>query len=56
MERACNIGTKGIRRRFWLGVVLIVVGVLASFLDRSYLGQVVAFFGFLSFFQAQDGT
>lgn len=56
MENACNIGSKGIRRRMWLGLALITVGVVASFLDRSFLGQVVAFFGFLSFFQAQEGT
>lgn len=56
MEKACNIGSRGIRRRFWLGVPLIAIGVVASFLDRSFFGQVIAFFGFLSFFQAQDGT
>ena len=39
-----------------LGIPLILVGTIASFVDRSYLGQVVAFFGFLSIFQALEGT
>jgi len=56
MENACNIGNQGIRRRLWLGVPLIAIGAVASFLHPSFLGQVVAFFGFLSFFQAREGT
>ena len=56
MDQACNIGSRGIKRRLWLGAPLVVIGVVASFLDRSFLGQVVAFFGFLSVFQAMDGT
>ena len=39
-----------------LGIPLVLVGIIASFVDRSFLGQVVAFFGFLSLFQALDGT
>ena len=56
MENARNIGPRGARRRLWLGVPLIVIGVVASFVDRSFFGQVIAFFGFLSYFQAQEGT
>jgi hypothetical protein len=56
MEQICNIGPKGVRKRMWLGIPLIAVGVIASFLDKSFFGQVIAFFGFLSFFQATDCT
>lgn len=56
MQAQCNIGEQGIRRRLWIGAVLVVVGVMASFLHRSFLGQVVVFFGFLSLFQGADGT
>ena len=56
MGEACNINVRGRKKRLILGVPLIVVGVVASFLSKSFLGQVVAFFGFLSVFQALDGT
>lgn len=56
MSTACNINTRGRRRRLYLGVPLLVVGTIASFMDRSFLWQVVAFFGFLSLFQALEGT
>lgn len=56
MEGACNINARGRQKRLILGVPLIVAGVVASFLSKSFLGQVVAFFGFLSVFQALDGT
>jgi hypothetical protein len=56
MPDACNINVRGRKKRLILGVPLIVVGVAASFLSKSFLGQVVAFFGFLSVFQALDGT
>lgn len=56
MEQICNIGPRGVRKRMWLGIPLIAVGVVASFLDKSFFGQVIAFFGFLSFFQATDCT
>ena len=56
MAAACNINARGRKKRLILGVPLIIVGVVASFLSKSYLGQVVAFFGFLSVFQALDGT
>ncbi len=51
-----NIGPRRIRRHLWIGGPLLIAGSVASFLDRSYLGQVVAFFGFLSVFQALDRT
>jgi hypothetical protein len=56
VEPTCNIGERGIRQRLWLGAILVIGGVIASFLDRSFWGQVVQFFGFLSFFQGVDGT
>jgi hypothetical protein len=56
MASACNINSRGRKKRLILGVPLLVVGVVASFLSKSYLGQVVAFFGFLSIFQALEGT
>lgn len=56
VESSCNIGERGIRRRLWLGAILVIAGVVASFLHRSFLGQVVVFFGFLSLFQGIDGT
>lgn len=56
MDGACNINARGRQKRLVLGVPLIVIGVVASFLSKSFLGQVVAFFGFLSVFQALEGT
>lgn len=56
MEGACNINARGRQKRLILGVPLIIIGVVASFMSKSFLGQVVAFFGFLSVFQALDGT
>ena len=56
MANTCNIGNQGLRKRFWLGAPLVVIGVIASFVSRSYLGQVVVFFGFLSVYQAHAGT
>ena len=56
MQGACNINVRGRQKRLILGVPLIIIGVVASFMSRSFLGQVVAFFGFLSVFQALDGT
>lgn len=56
VESTCNIGERGIRRRLWLGAILVIAGVISSFLDRSFWGQVVLFFGFLSFFQGVEGT
>jgi hypothetical protein len=56
MDPHCNIGDRGIRRRLWIGAVLVIAGVMASFLDRSFLGQVVLFFGFLSLFQGVEGV
>ena len=53
---ACNINVRGRKQRLILGVPLIIIGVVASFWSKSFLGQVVAFFGFLSVFQALDGT
>ena len=51
-----NIGDAGVRKRMMIGVPLLIIGVVASFLSRSFLGQVVVFFGFLSIFQALDRT
>lgn len=51
-----NIGDNGVRKRLMIGVPLLVIGVAASFLSRSFLGQVVVFFGFLSIYQALDRT
>lgn len=56
MPIACNINRRGRKKRMILGIPLILVGVIGSFLDRSFLWQVCAFFGFLSVFQAVDGT
>ena len=56
MAEACNINVRGRKKRLILGVPLIIAGVVASFISKSFLGQVVAFFGFLSVFQALDGT
>ena len=56
MAEACNINDRGRKKRMILGIPLILVGTIASFVDRSFLGQVVAFFGFLSVFQALEGT
>lgn len=53
---ACNIAPRGRRRRRAIGMVLITAGVVWSFLDRNFLANVLAFFGFLSWFQAQTGT
>ncbi len=53
---ACNIGPRGARRRMILGVPLILVGVVGSFFTKSFLWQVVAFMGFLSFYQATART
>lgn len=55
-EAACNIGGKGRRQRYLIGAVLLAVGITGSFLSKSFLSQVVAFFGFLSFFQAREGV
>lgn len=54
--QVCNINVRGRKKRLILGVPLLVIGVVASFWSKSFLGQVVAFFGFLSVFQALDGT
>ncbi len=51
-----NIGAKGIHNRLVIGVPLLIAGAIASFLNPSFLGQVVAFFGFLGIFQARDRT
>jgi hypothetical protein len=56
VTQACNINPAGQKKRLVLGIPLVVIGTIASFVDRSFLGQVVAFFGFLSLFQALDGT
>ena len=56
MAEACNINVRGRKKRLILGVPLVIVGVVASFLSKGYLGQVIAFFGFLSMFQALEGT
>ena len=53
---SCNIGPRGVRKRLFLALPLLVAGGVTSFLSRSFLGQVVAFFGFLSLFQALDRT
>jgi hypothetical protein len=55
MAEACNISERGRKQRMILGIPLILIGTIASFVDRSFLGQVVAFFGFLSVFQAREG-
>ena len=55
-NQTCNIGPRGVRKRLLLSIPLLGAGIAASFLTRSFLGQVVAFFGFLSLFQALDQT
>jgi len=52
----CNIGPEGRRKRLILAVPLLLIGVVASFLSRSFLGQAVAFFGFLTWYQSQEGV
>jgi hypothetical protein len=56
MVEACNIGGRGIRKRIWIGIPLIAIGIVWSMLSRSFFAQVVAFFGFLSLYQALDST
>lgn len=51
-----NIGEQGVRKRWMIGIPLLAIGVVASFVSKSFLGQVVAFFGFLSIYQALDRT
>lgn len=53
---AYNIGPSQRKRRLWIGVPLLLAGLVASFLSKSFLGQMVAFFGFLSIFQAESGV
>jgi hypothetical protein len=55
-DPVCNIGWKGRRQRYVIGAVLLAVGIVGSFLSKSFLSQAVAFFGFLSFFQAREGV
>lgn len=55
-DAACNIGWKGRRQRYVIAAVLLTVGIVGSFLSKSFLSQVVAFFGFLSYFQAREGV
>ena len=42
--------------KMMLAIPLLVVGIVGSFLHKSFLSQVVAFFGFLSLYQALDRT
>lgn len=51
-----NIGPSGQRKRMMIGIPLILVGVIGSFTSKSFLSQAVAFFGFLSYFQAHEKT
>lgn len=53
---ACNIGPGQRKRRLWIGIPLLAVGIIGSFLSKSFLSQMVAFFGFLSLFQADSGV
>jgi len=53
---ACNIGPQGRRKRLIMAVPLLLIGVIASFLSRSFLGQAVAFFGFLAWYQSLEGV
>ena len=52
----CNIGGQGRRKRMVLAIPLLAIGIVASFLDRSFWGQVIAFFGFLLYFQSTAGV
>ena len=40
-----NIGASGQRKRLIIGIPLILVGVVGSFMSKSFLSQAVAFFG-----------
>lgn len=51
----CNIGAQQRRRRYMVGIPLLIVGVLGSFWTKSFLWQIIAFFGFLGWFQGQRG-
>jgi Inner membrane protein YgaP-like, transmembrane domain len=52
----CNIGGKQRRLRLIVGVPVLLVGFIGSLFNDNFFWQAVAFFGFLSIFQAQAGT
>jgi hypothetical protein len=52
----CNIGPSGQRKRMIIAIPLIAAGIIGSFLSKSFVSQAVAFFGFLSYFQATGKT
>lgn len=52
----CNIGPGQRRKRLVVGLPLLIGGFLGSLFSANFIWQAVAFFGFLSLFQAQAGT
>ena len=56
MDAACNIGPSQRRRRLWIGLPLLVVGGIASFLTAGWWPLPLVFVGFLGVFQARAGT
>jgi hypothetical protein len=56
LETACNIGPSQQRRRLIVGMPLLFAGVVASFLTRSVLAQLIAFLGLLTVLQVPTQT
>jgi predicted tellurium resistance membrane protein TerC len=52
----CNIGPQQRKRRMNVGIGLVVIFTITSFLSKSFVSQALAFFGFLAIFQAAAGT
>ncbi len=52
----CNIGPQQRKRRMSVGIALVIIFTVTSFLSRSFISQAFAFFGFLAIFQAAAGT
>jgi len=55
-EALCNIGPGQRRKRLLVGLPPLLIGFVGSLLSPNFIWQVLAFFGFLSIFQAQTGT
>ena len=52
----CNIGPQQRKRRMNVGIGLVIIFTITSFLSKSFVSQALAFFGFLAIFQAAAGT
>ena len=55
-DALCNIGPGQRRMRLLVALPFLLVGFVGSLLSSNFLWQAIAFFGFLSIFQAQAGT